>query len=236
MADDKKFLKLNFHGDPNVGLHGLATEKFCLLGRCATHEQTAEIESVLKVPAIQVGLYGTDLVGLFAVATSDSVLLPEIIFPNELKAVKEKLAKLNVDVHTIKTEHTALGNNILINETHGIISTVYDKKATEQIKKAFPKVKFEQFDLSGLTIPGSLGKVTVKGGVFSPNISYLEIKKLEKLFGFEIGLGTVNMGNPFLSSGIIANSNGLVIGTMCSGYEMSRIFESLGLFISVAGL
>jgi len=232
--DTKRFLKLNFHGDPNVGLHGLATDKFCLLGRCATEQAVADIEQVLKVPVIQVGLYGTDLVGLFAVATSDSVLLPEIIFPNELKAVREKLAKLGVKVQTIKTEHTALGNNMLINSGHGIISTVYDKKAVAQIKKAFPKVKFEQFDLSGLTIPGSLGKVTSKGGIFSPNISDAEIKKLEKLFGFEIGLGTVNMGNPFVSSGIIANSNGLIIGSMSSGYEMSRIFESLGFFISIA--
>ena len=236
MAEDKRFLKLNFHGDPNVGLHGLATDKFCLVGRCANEKQVAEIESVLKVPVVQIGLYGTDLVGLFAVATSDSILLPEIIFPNELKAVKAKLAKLGVKVNTIKTEHTALGNNILITEKHGVISTVYDKKTAEQIKKAFPKVKFEQFDLAGLAIPGSLGKITAKGGIFSPNISDVEIKKLEKLFGFEIGLGTVNMGNPFVSSGIIANSNGLIVGSMSSGYEMSRIFESLGFFISVAGL
>lgn len=234
MDEGKRFLKLNFHGDPNVGLHGLATDKFCLLGRCATEKQVAEIESVLKVPVFQIGLYGTDLVGLFAVAAHNSVLLPEIIFPSELEKIKKELAKINVKVHTLKTEHTALGNGILINEKHGIISTVYDKKTTEHIKKAFPDVKFEQFDLSGLTIPGSLGKVTQKGGIFSPNISDAEIKNLEKLFGFEIGLGTVNMGNPFVSSGIIANSNGLVIGSMSSGYEMSRIFESLGFFVSVA--
>jgi len=234
MSDDKRFLKLNFHGDPNVGLHGVATDKFCLLGRCATEEQVKEIENVLKVPVIQVGLYGTDLIGIFAVATNDAVLVPDIIFPNELKSIKEKLAKHKIAVHTIKTEHTALGNNLIMNEKTGIISTVYDRKSAEQIKKAFPKVKFGQFDLSELTIVGSLGQVTAKGGIFSPNISDDEIKNLEKMFGFEIGLGTVNMGNPFISSGIIANSNGLIIGAMSSGYEMSRIFESLGLFTSVA--
>ena len=234
MSEDKRFLKLNFHGDPNVGLHGLATEKFCLLGRCVNEKQSAEIEKVLKVPAFHVGLYGTDLIGLFAVATHSSILLPDIVFPNELKKIREEMSKTNVKVHTLKTEHTALGNNILINENRGIISTVYDKKSAEQIKKAFPDVKFEQFDLSGLTIPGSLGKVTSKGGIFSPNISDAEIKKLEKLFGFEIGLGTVNMGNPFVSSGIIANSNGVIVGSMSSGYEISRIFESLGFFVSVA--
>ena len=231
--DNKKILKLNFHGDPNAGLHGLATEKFCLLGGCATDKEVKDIESVLKVPVIRVNLYGTELVGIFAVATSDAVLLPEIIYDAELKHLKEKLKQIGVSVSVIKTEHTALGNNILINENAGIVSTVFGKKTFEEIKKAFPKVKFEQMDLSGLSIPGSLGAVTAKGGLFSPNISDTDIKKIEKLFGFEIGLGTVNLGNPFVSSGIIANSNGVVAGSLSSGYELARIMESLGIFEGV---
>lgn len=233
MMEDKRILKLNFHGDPNVGLHGLTTDKFCLLGRCTTEGDVKEIEKILKVPVIQIGLYGTDLIGLFAVATRDSVLIPDIVFPNELKKIKEELAEVSTETHTIKTEHTALGNNILLNEKSGIISTVFDKKAVAQIKNAFPKIKFEQFDLSGLTIPGSVGKVTNKGGIFSPNLSDADIKKIEKLFGFEIGLGTVNMGNPFVSSGIIANSQGIIVGSASSGYEMSRVFESLSFFAGV---
>jgi len=67
-----------------------------------------EIEKVLKVPVIQVSLYGTDLIGIFAVASDDAVLIPEIVFPSELKHLKEKLAKHKIAVHTIKTEHTAL--------------------------------------------------------------------------------------------------------------------------------
>ena len=219
---------LNFHGDPNVGLHGLATDKFCLLGRCVRDEDLKKIESVLHVPVFQVGLYGTDLIGLFAVATSTTVLLPEIIYPNELKNLRVQLSKIGVKVFTLKTEHTAFGNNILLNDKNCILSTVYDKKTVAQIKKIFPDVNFEQMDLAKLSIPGSAGKVTNKGGVFSPNLNDSDIAKVEKLFGFEIGLGTVNMGNPFVSSGIIANSFGFVVGANSSGYEMARVDESLG--------
>lgn len=226
--DNKKFLKLNFHGDPNIGLHGLATEKFCLIGRCASERDLKQIEHTLKVPVIQLGLYGTDFVGLFAVATSDSVLLPDIIYEAELENFKKKLKQIGVAVHVIKTEHTALGNNIILNDKFGIISTVYNKKSVEQIKNAFPKVKFEQFDISDLSIPGSLGTVTAHGGLFSPNVTDADIKKIEALFSFEIGLGTVNLGNPFVSSGVIANSHGVAVGSLSSGYEISRVFESLG--------
>ena len=54
------------------------------------------------------------------------------------------------------------------------------------------------------------------------------IKKLEKMLGFEIGLGTINLGNPFVSSGIIANSFGFAVGEASSGFEISRVDESLG--------
>ena len=225
---DKQILKLNFHGDPNVGLHGVATDKFCLIGRSAREHEVKEIESALKVPVIQVGLYGTDLIGIFASANSEKVILPEIIYDSELKILREKLKKIGVEVEIIKTEHTAFGNNIILNDKAGVVSKIYDKKTFEQIKKAFPKVKFEQMELEGLSVVGSLGAVTARGGLFSPNISEDDIKKIETLFGFEIGLGTVNMGNPFVSSGIIANSNGFIIGSSSSGYEMSRAFESLG--------
>jgi len=220
---------LNFHGDPNVGLHGLATDKFCLLGRCLREQDIKKIEEVLRVPVFQVGLYGTDLIGIFAVANSTTVLLPDIIYPNELKALRSHLGKLGVQVFTLKADHTAFGNNILINDKVGILSPEYDMKTVAQIKKIFPDVKFEQSGLAELSITGSLGKVTNKGGLFSSDLRDADIAKVEKIFGFEIGLGTVNMGNPFVGSGVIANSFGFVIGAGSSGYELSRVDESLGL-------
>lgn len=219
---------MSFHGDPNVGLYGVATDKFCLLGRNIPAKQVKEIKEVLDVPVFQVGLYGTDLVGLFAIANSKIVLLPEIIYESELKKLKSALKKIGVDVKTIKTKHTALGNNLLINDNAGIISPVFTKSQAAKIKKIFSSVKFEQFKIAGLLIPGSVGKITNKGGIFSTNLADKDINKVEKLLGFEIGLGTVNMGNPFVSTGIIANSKGFIVGSHSSGYEIGRIDESLG--------
>ncbi len=225
---DKHVLITNFDGNPNVGMFGLATDKFCLVGRAVKEKDLRELEPVLGVPVLQVGLYGTELVGLFCTATSDSILLPDIVSAHELKELKSKLTKLGVTVSVIKTEHTALGNTILMNDRAGIISMAYDREAVEAIKRAFPKVKFEQFDLCGLPTPRSVGIVTNKGGLFSANLPDDEIKKVEKLFGFEIGLGTVNLGSPFVSAGIVANSNGFVMGRNSSGYELGRADESLG--------
>ncbi|MBS3064087.1 MAG: translation initiation factor IF-6 [DPANN group archaeon] len=215
----------NFQGDPNVGLYGLATDKFCLLGRSVREKDVKEIEEALKVPVFQLSLYGTDLIGLFAIGNSNTILIPNIIYESELKRLKKELGKLGVKVAVLETNHTAFGNNIILNDKKGIISNVYSNNEVEKISKCFPDVKFERIDLS---IPGSVGKITNKGGIFEPNLPEHIVYEIEKLFNFEIGLGTVNMGNPFISSGIIANSFGFVMGANSSGFEVTRVDESLG--------
>ena len=219
--------KLNFHGNPNIGLYGLATDNFCLMGRGLSKKTIEIIKKVLNVPVFQINLYGTELVGIFAIANSKAVLLPDIIKKLELRELKKELKKLEIKVQTIKTEYTSFGNNVLLNDKAGIISSVYPKAITDKIAKLF-EVKVRQMDLAGLHIPGSLGAITNKGGLFGINLSEKDIDKVEDLFGFEIGLGTVNMGNPLVRSGIIANSNGLIMGGMSSGYEIIRMDESLG--------
>ena len=206
-------------------MYGLATDKFCLLGKSIREKDAKDIANALKVPVFQLSFYGTDLVGLFAVANSNTILLPDIIYDYELKKLRKELAKLNVKVEILETNHSAFGNNLIVNDKAGFISNAYSEDEIEKIKKVFPKVKFEILDLS---IPGSIGKVTNKGGIFEPNLPDTIIKKIEKSLGFEVGLGTVNMGNPFISSGIIANSFGFVMGANSSGFEVTRVDESLG--------
>ncbi|MEM2873888.1 MAG: translation initiation factor IF-6 [Candidatus Nanoarchaeia archaeon] len=228
MHHNKHISILNFHGDPNIGLHGFATDRYCLVGRCVADKQVADLEKKLKVPVFRVCIYGTDLVGLFAAGNSSLLLLPHIIFENELETLKNLLEPLKVVIKVIKTEHTAFGNNILLNDKVAILSQVYNKKSVVALKAALGDLGVEQMSLANTAVPGSVGKITNKGGIFSPNLSDAEIKMLERLLKFEIGLGTVNLGNPFVASGLIANSFGFAIGSSSSGFEISRVDESLG--------
>lgn len=218
----------NINGDPNVGLYARATDKFCLVARTLNKSIIEELSTLLKVPIVPISLYGTEFAGIFCAANSTNVLIPDIIYEDEKEKLKAQLKKIGVKLHVLKTVSTALGNNILLNDKAGIIGSVYDTKEIAQIKKAFPEVKFIQNDLCDTTIPGSIGYITNKGGLFSHNLSEKEVAAVEKLLGFEIGLGTVNLGNPFVASAIIANSFGLIVGASSSGFEIARIDESLG--------
>jgi len=219
--------KINFGHDPNLGLYGVATDKFCLVGRSLSEQSIKELEEVLKVPVIKVSVYGTNLIGVFVAANSKAILLPDVTYEDEYAHIKREMDKLGVKVFIIKSEHTALGNNIILNDKAAIISTNYSPQLFAEIKKALG-IEVKQMDLAGTSLPGSVGFITNNGGVFNPNMSDKEIKAVEKTLGYEIGLSTVNMGNMFISSGIIGNSFGFVIGSMSSGYEITRVDESLG--------
>jgi len=219
---------LDIFNDPNVGLYGLATDRYCIVGKNLKQEQVEEIKEKLNVEVIQTTLYGTDLIGIFGAGNSNTLLIPSICFEPEIALIKSKLAKLGVKVVVLETNHTALGNNILLNDSVAIVSNVFGKKEVEAIQSALG-IKVVQMSLAGTPVPGSVGVISNKGGIFSPNLSSKEIETLEALLGFEIGLGTVNLGNPFIATGLFANSFGFVIGSASSGYEISRVDESLGL-------
>jgi translation initiation factor 6 len=217
-----KAIKLDVNGDPNIGLYGIATDKFCLVGSSIPKKDVEKIEKTLNVPVYQIKLYGTDLIGIFAVANSNCVLIPDIIFEKELAELK----KLPIKFKLFKTEKTALNNNILCNDKIAFVSKEYTKNELKQIKDALG-VKIIQTDIARTTLPGSCGYITEKGAIFNPNIESAEVKKVEKELGFEIGLGTTNMGNNFVSAGLIANSKGFIIGDLTSGHEIMRIDEAL---------
>lgn len=220
-------LKLEFNSNPNLGFYGIATDAFCMLGLSVPDKHIKLIEEALKVPVIKANVYGTSLLGIFSVANSKNILLPKVIFKRELEDIRKNLEPLGININVLDSKETAFNNNILVNDKVGIVSPVFTKEEVDKIEE-FLGVRTIQIKLANSTVPGSAGVLTNKGGIFHMDLSDEEIKKVEKLVGFEIGIGSVNMGNPWISSGVIANSKGFLVGNFSSGYEIARIDESLG--------
>ena len=218
--------KVNFKGDPNIGLYCVATDKYAILGEELNKNKLKLLNEVLDVPVITSNIYGTPFVGIFCVANSNTVLVPEIIFDKEFENLKKQLSGI-ADVKKIKTLKTALGNNILCNDKIGILSQEFSEKESKDIQNALD-VKTKTMKLAEGDVPGSYGILTNKGGIFGSIVQNAEIKVAEKLTGFEIGVGTVSTGSSIMSSGIIANSNGFLVSSNSTGFEMGRIDESLG--------
>lgn len=225
-----RIIQTTLNGDPNVGLYGMATDRFAIISDAKADRD--EISETLGVPVIVTRLARTDLTGIFIAGNSNAVLLPDIIEPKELATITEGIKNISKDivVKVIETNNTALGNLIIANDKAAIISTLLEDHKDE-ISEAL-KVPVIVSDLMDLSIIGSICITTNKGFLMNMHTEKEDFELVEKNIKIEGDIGTVNFGGPFVRTGLIANSNGYLVGNQTTGPEVSRIDEALG-FIDV---
>jgi translation initiation factor 6 len=216
-----KIQKFDLQGNPNIGLFAFSTDKFCVANIYLPEESTDVLEKTLHVPVIQSNVLGTPLTGVFVAGNSKGIIVSEHIFDYELKALKKEL-----DVLVLKTKHTAMGNLIIANDNGCYISRRLEKFSGE-IEK-FLGVNAVWGKIAGMSLVGSLAAGTNRGCVVHKAASKEEKEVICETLGVQISPGTVNFGNPWIRSGVVANSNGLLVGSLSTGPEMGNVAEGLG--------
>ena len=216
-------LRTNFNGNPNIGLFGIATDEYCIIGSRLNQHLIEEIEKVLEVPVIHTTICGTEMAGVFCAANSNCLLLPDLMFENELAILKKH--KINYEI--IKTRHTALGNNILCTDSGCIVSKELEKDTISNIEKAL-KVKAVKSKISKLDIIGSTAVINDKGCLVHEDIKKEEKDLIEEILHTRCKTGTINLGSPYIKAGMIANSKGFVISNNSGGPEIANADEALG--------
>jgi len=219
----KKIDKLNFLGDPNIGLFAKASDKLCLIGKLMLENEIKILSKILRVPVIKLSVSNTNLIGIFVAMNSKGILLPKIVTENELK----EILKLDLNFYVIEdTKYTALGNLILCNDKGAVVSPLLEN-FIDEIGDVL-EVKCKVGKIAGLSIVGSCGIVNNRGCLLHRDAKEEEIKIVEKTLKVDVDIGTVNFGSPFIASGIVTNSNGVIVGEETTGPEMARIVEALG--------
>ncbi|MFQ6020498.1 MAG: translation initiation factor IF-6 [Candidatus Aenigmatarchaeota archaeon] len=214
-----KFLKTSFYGDPNIGLYGFSTDKYCLLGLEPSKKILKKIKHTLNVKIKIIKIAGTELVGIFSTGNKNGILLPKIIEKQEIRNLK----KLDLNFEIINSRKTALGNLILCND-YGCLISKNLKKFKKQIKDVL-NCEIVTGTIAGLEIVGSTAIANNKGCLCHMNSKKDEIRKIEELLNVKVDIGTVNYGSPFVKSGIIVNNKGIIFSEQTTGPELGRIDE-----------
>jgi len=222
----KHVLVTNFNSNPNVGLYIYANDKYCLFGNDVPEKLLKEIEEVLDVPLIPMSVAGTSLLGVFLSGNKNCLLIPKIAFSTELAVLDKHKIKYKV----IDTKLTCLGNNIICNDKGCVVSDDYGERELKMFKDSL-KVNVVRAKIAELSTLGSLAVHTKKGLLCHHEILEHEAELLKKVLKVEIFTGTVNMGVPFIGSGIVCNNKGFIIGDASGGPEIVNADEALG-FIS----
>ncbi|MGC8993224.1 MAG: translation initiation factor IF-6 [Candidatus Aenigmatarchaeota archaeon] len=207
---------IDFYGDANIGFYGRVSDKIFI----SSFEK--DFSEILKVPSFKVTIGEMEFVGLLTAMNSNGIILPFIVKDEEIKKIKE----IGLDFTVLKERFTALGNLILANDKGAIVSDLISKKSLKQIEDTL-KVEVFQSSLVNSKIVGSVAFVSNKGAILHRDAKEEDFKIVKDVLKVNVEIGSVNFGSPFVSSGIIANSYGALIGGKTSGYELDIILRVL---------
>jgi len=208
-------------GSPNIGVYCFCNDKAVAVPPGLTNRKMSKISKVLDVPVCQTTVAGSALLGALLTGNSNGILAPHTIRDHEINAL-EKFNRVTV----VESKWTALGNLVLMNDKGAAIHPDAPKELAENVKDEL-SVEPVQARIGTLPFVGALGIATNHGAILSPNTLREEHEIIEKTLGVNTDLSTTNGGVPFVRSGIIANSNGAVVGPLTRGGELMQISRIL---------
>ena len=109
-----------------------------------------------------------------------------------------------------------------VNDKGGIVSPLIPKEDLQTIKDVLD-IEIMQFKIAGFQQVGAVMTASEKGIVVHPETDDEDMKTISNLLGGNIEAATINGGIPFVSSGILANNNAVVVGTLTNGPEIMML-------------
>lgn len=233
MNKERRYEKVDYKGNWNIGAFGLATNSFAILARGFREEMINKARDALNVPVIVQNFLLDSLVGSMILANSNGVLLPEKeMREKEEENLKKALRKYDIDVSISKINlnkhYNALGNIGLC--LKGII--IFPEKIVEQNTELIPRIEETmEAEVIGynfsIKVPGSALVSSNKGILAHPEVEEDILGTISNRANVRVGKGSINFGSPWIGNGLILNSCGFLAGRKTTGYEMAQIWRIL---------
>jgi translation initiation factor 6 len=218
--------KYGVYKSPNIGLFVRTNDETVIIPFGFAETKTAKLMQYLQVQQkIHISAAGTRLLGPMTVMNNNGILLPSIASDEEINTLRHA-SGLNVE--RLKSKYTAIGNLISTNDNGALLSPLFNNEVEEQVQDVLG-VPVNSMTVGGFIQTGSMIVATNTGAAIHPKATEDEIKVISESLQVEVEPVTVNGGIPFLSSGIIANSKSVIVGSLTSGPELvmlSRAFKA----------
>ena len=212
-------IKYDIYRNPNIGIYTKTNNHFVFVPKGFTQTKTESLAKHLQTDYLITSIANTRLLGILMVLNNHGILLPKTCSQEEIKNLK-KGTDLNIKI--LDAKHNALGNLICANDKGGIISPLIDKEHLREIEDVLD-IEVLQKKIAGYNQVGAIMTATNQGGVIHPEADEKDISVFSNILGINIEPATINGGIPYLSSGILANSNAVVVGTLTSGPEIMML-------------
>lgn len=217
--------KYDIYKSPNLGLFCRANNTTLILPFGFAETKMTKLRSYLEVEnVIFTSIGGTRLIGATAVMNNKGILLSSFSSDEEIEVMK-RFTQLNVE--RLSSRFTAVGNLILANDNGALVSPIFKGEIDKQVQDVLG-VPVITCTVAGYYQIGSMIVATDTGAAVHPKASEEELATIADTLKVETEPVTVNGGIPYLSSGLLANSKSVIVGSLTSGPELimiSRAFK-----------
>jgi len=212
-------IKYDVYSGPNIGIFTSVNDKFVFLPNGFAQTKAENLARYLQTEYIMTPIANTRLLGVLMVLNNHGILLPRTSSPQEI-AYLQKSTGLNVKI--LDTKHNALGNLICVNDKGGIVSPLIEKEFIKEIEDVLD-IEVIQKRIAGFNQVGAVMEASNLGGVIHPETDEEDIQNFSNVLGVNIEPATINGVMPIVSSGILANSNAVVVGNLTNGPEIMML-------------
>jgi translation initiation factor 6 len=218
--------KYDVYKSPNIGLFIKANDRIIVIPFGFAETKITKLTHYLQIEEkIFASIASTRLIGPMTVMNNNGILLPSIASDEEVCILKQA-SGLNVE--RLKSKFTAIGNLISTNDNGALVSPLLNSDINQQVRDVLG-VPVNSITVGGFIQTGSMIVATNIGAAIHPRATEEEVKIISESLQVQVEPATVNGGVPFLSSGIVANSKSVIVGSLTSGPELimlSRVFKA----------
>ena len=212
-------IKFDVYRGPNIGVYISVNDDTILLPMGFAKTKAEKLSKYLGVDYIYTSVANTRLIGALCVMNNNGILLPKTAFENEYEFLKKEL---DLEVGVLDSKLTALGNVICANDKGAVVSPWLSKEDCQTISDVLG-VEVIQKKIAGFNQTGVVMAANNSGAAIHPEADEEDMKTFSNLLGVKIEQSSINNGIPYVSSGILANNNCIVVVSLTTGPEIMML-------------
>jgi len=216
-------VKVDFVGNPYIGVYCASSDNLVVLSASVPRRYANRISQALDVPAIQMTVGGSTVVGSMVKLNSHGMVVNDFITDKELRLLR------GANVVSIPHRLNALGNTILCNDFGALVHPGYDRQFVKALRDVLD-VEVERGTVAGIKTVGAWAVATNKGVLCHPHAREEEKTLLEEVLKVPATITTANYGTAQIGACVVANSRGAAVGGRTTPIEMGRIEDGLRLY------
>ena len=218
-------IKFDIYRNPNIGVFFQANDSFLVSPPGTASTKISKITKHLKVENISTTIGGSTLIGALSAMNSNGIIVSKLIDGFEEKVIKNETG---LPIQKLDSRFTSVGNLIAVNDYGAIVSSLIGEDEAKNISKIL-KVPVKRMNIASMYLMGAMIKATNMGAVAHPIINDNNLKIIRDVLQVDIKNATINSGVPYVSSGIISNTENILVGNQTSGPELVMVSSAFGI-------